>query len=121
MKQVGIREVKAQLSVLLKELPFEIIDGKSKKVLAVVERPMVISGFPEPKGGQPLPEKIQVYESKSFLDEPQPKKVVKAVKKAWKAASVSPTPQKVSSWGDVKLCPCGVPKSVCKKHMFDRG
>ena len=39
MKQITIRELRATISTLLKELPFEIIDGKSKKVLAVVFAP----------------------------------------------------------------------------------
>lgn len=53
------------------------------KVVAVVERPMKVSGFPKAKNGQPVPETIEVHESKSFLVEPQPLKVVKAVENAF--------------------------------------
>ena len=36
---IGIREVKANISKYLKDLPFNIVDGKSKDVLAVVSKP----------------------------------------------------------------------------------
>jgi hypothetical protein len=45
------------------------VDGRSDKVIRV-------------------PKSIRVYESKSFLDDPQPKIVHKLVKKAWKDSSI---------------------------------
>jgi len=39
MKQVSTKEFKAKAYQYLRELPFEIIDGKTKKVLAVIVAP----------------------------------------------------------------------------------
>lgn len=36
MRKVSIRELKSKLSANLKDLPFQVIDGKSKKIIAQV-------------------------------------------------------------------------------------
>lgn len=40
MKQVTTRELRSEWATLINELPFEVIDGKTKKILAVVSQPL---------------------------------------------------------------------------------
>lgn len=62
MKQVTIRELRSSISTLLKELPFEVIDGKTKNVLA-----MVVLPTGEVAGEKPVKAKVPVKSDKKFL------------------------------------------------------
>jgi hypothetical protein len=68
MKQLTIAYLRSNLANELKDLPFEIIDGRSKEVLAVVKEPVkLVSITPE--------------EMKQVSQALQPKNIIQKIKK----------------------------------------
>lgn len=66
MKQVTIRELRANIKSLLTSLPFQIIDGKSKKVLAEVGVPGDSTSHPEKNIKKIEKELEKIAETKGF-------------------------------------------------------